>query len=132
MASLSEQQVFFSVNLVFSGLTGPRSAADFAFFEHYFPAMESRNGQMQSGSNRASADYARRLGKAEVAGSDAHTLSSAGTTYTEIAGVRDQGEFLQALRQGRGGACGEAGDYPELTPAGLEKPGGLRGGGPGT
>src|SRR5258706_10329516 len=120
MAYLSEQQLFFSVNHVFSGLTGTRSAADFAFFEHYFPAMESRNGQMQSGSNRASADYARRLGKAEVAGSDAHTLSSAGTTYTEIAGVRDQGEFLQGLRQGRGVACGESGDYRKLTRAVLE------------
>src|SRR5229473_1521723 len=64
IAYLNEKRLIFSINHVFSGLTGPRSAGDFALFEEYFPAIETRNGQMRAHSNRAAAEYARRAAKA--------------------------------------------------------------------
>lgn len=122
---LTEQQLFFSVNHVFSGLTGSRSASDFALFEEYFPAVETRNGQTTSRSNRCAADYARHLGKAEIAGSDAHTLASLGSTCIEVPGARNREEFLCGLRRAAGVAHGESGDYAKLTRAVLEIGGGM-------
>jgi len=122
---LIEQQLFFSVNHVFSGLTGARSVSDFALFEQYFPAMETRNGQTTARSNRYASEYARQLGKAEVAGSDAHTLSSLGETYIEVPGARSRAEFLYGLRRGAGLAHGVSGDYGKLTRAVLEIGGGM-------
>ena len=43
---LTERKLFFSVNHVFSGLTGRREAEDFNWFASYIPAYETRNGQM--------------------------------------------------------------------------------------
>ena len=65
---LHEQNLFFSINHVFSRLTGPRTDHDFGLFENHFPAMEVLNGQMLASSNRAAAQLARRWGKAAVAG----------------------------------------------------------------
>src|SRR5438034_3631384 len=39
---LTEQKLFFSVNHVFSGLTGRRDADDFHWFASYVPAFETR------------------------------------------------------------------------------------------
>ena len=44
---LTEQRLFFSVNQVFSGLTGRREEEDFQWFASYVPAFETRNGKMQ-------------------------------------------------------------------------------------
>jgi predicted metal-dependent phosphoesterase TrpH len=112
---LTERRLFFSINHVFSSLTGPRAREDFAWFENYFPAIETRNGQMLDGQNRHAANLARLWSKAEIGGSDAHTSASAGTTYTEVRGARTKQEFLDGLRAGRGRVGGEAGGYAKLT-----------------
>ena len=52
---LTERKLFFSVNHVFSGLTGRREEEDFSWFASYVPAFEIRNGQMWPEAN-ASAD----------------------------------------------------------------------------
>lgn len=115
VAYLHEQQLFFTVNHVFSSLTGPRTDPDFAFFEEFFPGMETLNGQMLAACNRSASELAERWGKAPAGGSDAHTLASLGLTYTEIAGARDAGEFLDGLRAGRGRVHGQSGNCLKLT-----------------
>jgi predicted metal-dependent phosphoesterase TrpH len=112
---LTERRLFFSINHVFSCLTGPREREDFAWFENYFPAVETRNGQMLDAQNRRAAHLARLWSKAEIGGSDAHTWASAGRTYTEVRGARTKEEFLEGLRAGRGRVGGEAGGYAKLT-----------------
>src|SRR5262249_27151097 len=52
---LTERKIFFSVNHVFSGLTGRREAEDFPWLASYVPAFETRNGQMWSDSNASAA-----------------------------------------------------------------------------
>src|SRR5689334_6004972 len=37
VAYLRQEQIFFTINHVYSSLTGPRTQADFAFFARYFP-----------------------------------------------------------------------------------------------
>jgi hypothetical protein len=73
------------------------------------------NGHMLPAANRNSAEMAWRLGKAPVAGSDAHTVESAGLAYTEVQGARGKDEFMRGLRRGVGRACGESGSYAKLT-----------------
>ncbi len=115
LAYLSEQRLFFTVNHVFSSVTGRREADDFKWFAGYFPGVEARNGQMLPGANRHASVFARRKRKVQVAGSDAHTLASVGTTYTEVPGARDKDEFFAGLRAGQGRLGGESGSYWKLT-----------------
>jgi hypothetical protein len=96
---LTERKLFFSVNHVFSGLTGHRSEEDFQWFASYVPAYETRNGH-------------RKLG---IGGSDAHTLAHAGATYTAVSGAHTVDEFLTGLRAGRGSIHGAHGSYAKLT-----------------
>ncbi|HTS78209.1 MAG TPA: PHP-associated domain-containing protein [Bryobacteraceae bacterium] len=117
LAYLDEQKLLFSVNHVFSGLTGSRRNADFEEFVNRFPAVETRNGQMLPRANRGAADFAGRAGKIAVGGSDAHTLTCLGRTYTEVRGARDAKEFLAGLRHARSVVAGESGDYWKLTRA---------------
>jgi PHP-associated len=112
---LTERKLFFSVNHVFSGLTGRRELEDFNWFASYVPAFEVRNGQMWSEANRSAEFLARRLGKIGVAGSDSHTLSGVALTFTEVPGARTVEEFFQGLRTGRGVVHGEGGSYSKLT-----------------
>ena len=112
---LTERKLFFSVNHVFSGLTGRREAKDFAWFESYVPAYEARNGQMWRKSNESAATLAARLGKIAIAGSDAHALSGVGLTYTEVPGARTPDEFFAGLRSGWGRVAGDHGSYGRLT-----------------
>ncbi len=112
---LNERKLFFSINHVFSSLTGPRTDSDFAFFEEFFPGVEVLNGAMLETSNRAAAELARRWKKAPVAGSDAHTLHSLGRTYTEVLGARSVEEFVTGLSSGQGVAHGVSGNYRKLT-----------------
>jgi predicted metal-dependent phosphoesterase TrpH len=112
---LTEHKIFFSVNHVFSGLTGRREAEDFAWFASYVPAFEVRNGQMWSEANRSAKRLAERLGKAGIAGSDSHTLSGVAQTFSEVPGARTVDEFLTGLRAGHGVVCGENGNYLKLT-----------------
>jgi len=117
LAYLDEQRLLFSVNHVFSGLTGARTDADFEEFASRFPAVETLNGQMLERANRHAAGFAARTGKVAVGGSDAHTLAGLGRTYTQVAEARDRDDFLAGLRQRRSVVVGASGDYWKLTRA---------------
>jgi predicted metal-dependent phosphoesterase TrpH len=112
---LTERRLFFSVNHVFSGLTGRREPDDFRWFESYVPAYETRNGQMWPEANESAAKLAARLGKIAIAGSDSHTLAGVGLTYTEVPGAHTVDEFFAGLRAGRGRVHGQHGSCGKLT-----------------
>lgn len=112
---LSERQLFFSINHVFSSLTGLRLRADFRWFEQYFPAIETRNGHMLAEQNLNSARLANQWNKIGIGGSDGHVLASVGTAYTEVTGARDKNEFFAGLRMGLGLVRGESGSFQKLT-----------------
>lgn len=112
---LSERKLFFSINHVFSGLTGLREREDFAWFEQYFPAIETRNGHMLERANGNAARLAKHWEKIEIGGSDAHALASAARAYTEVPGARDKEEFFAGLRAGMGRVRGESGSFLKLT-----------------
>jgi predicted metal-dependent phosphoesterase TrpH len=112
---LTERKLFFSVNHVFSGLTGRREAEDFNWFASYVPAFETRNGQMWPEANASSARLAARMGKIAIAGSDAHTMAGVGRTFTEVRGARTVEEFFSGLRAGQGLVHGEHGTLRRLT-----------------
>jgi predicted metal-dependent phosphoesterase TrpH len=117
IAYLNQNRLLFSINHVFSSLTGPRTEADFEDFAKNFPAVETRNGQMLEVANRHAAAFAERHGRIPIAGSDAHTLSSLGRTYTTVAGARTREDFLDGLKQGRSAVTGVSGDVWKLTKA---------------
>src|SRR5271170_1843343 len=116
-AFLNEKRLLFSINHVFSSLTGPRTEADFEDFATKFPAVETRNGQMLEVANRHAAAFAERHGRIAIGGSDAHTLAALGRTYTTVAGASNAKEFMQGLKHGRSVAAGESGDVLKLTQA---------------
>lgn len=112
---LTERRIFFSVNHVFSALTGPRQREDFEWFCEYFPAFETRNSHMSPQSNAHAASLAKQWRKIAVGGSDAHAMPSVGTAYTEVPGARDKGEFFEGLRRGMGRVHGDSGGFCKLT-----------------
>lgn len=114
LAYLAEQNLFFSINHVFSSLTGARTHADFELFATYFPAMETRNAAMLACANAAAAELAVRWRKAPVGGSDSHAIGSLGRAFTEIPGARTKQEFLAGLRAGRGIVHGGHGSWARL------------------
>ncbi|HEY6387398.1 MAG TPA: PHP domain-containing protein [Candidatus Acidoferrum sp.] len=115
MMYLTEKKLFFSANHVFSGLTGPRHDEDFSWCASYVPALESRNGQMWPKANRSATRLASRLGKIAVAGSDSHTITGVGRTFTEVPGARTVEDFFTGLRAGQGQVHGVHGSYLKLT-----------------
>jgi len=115
MMFLTERKLFFSVNHVFSGLTGRRSEEDFRWFASYVPAFESRNGQMWNQANDSAARLTSRLGKINVGGSDSHTIAGVGNTFTEVPLARTADEFFAGLRAGLGQVQGAHGSYAKLT-----------------
>ncbi|HLH40205.1 MAG TPA: PHP-associated domain-containing protein [Bryobacteraceae bacterium] len=117
LAYLEERDLLFSVNHVFSSLTGRRCEADFEEFAARFPAVETLNGAMLEIANRSAAALAAQTGKIAVGGSDAHTMASLGRTYTEVSGARNASEYLAGLKLGRTRVAGESGDYLKLTRA---------------
>jgi len=116
-AYLREQELFFSINHVFSSLTGKRTDLDFVLFDELFPAIETLNGQIPAANNAAAAQLALEWHKAVVAGSDAHTLSSLGQTFTEVPGAQSVSSFLRGLRLGNARTLGSCGNYFKLTRA---------------
>ena len=112
---LTERRIFFSVNHVFSSLTGPREREDFAWFKEYFPAMETRNSLMLEKTNACASSLARQWDKISIGGSDAHAMPSVATAYTEIPGASDKDEFFAGLRRGLGRVRGESGCFAKLT-----------------
>jgi predicted metal-dependent phosphoesterase TrpH len=117
VAYLREQQILFSINHVFSSLTGSRTELDFEMFEELFPAMETLNGHIPAINNRAAARLAEDWQKAAVGGSDAHTIETLALTYTEVSGATSVPSYLEAVRQGRGQVAGASGNYAKLTKA---------------
>jgi predicted metal-dependent phosphoesterase TrpH len=117
IAYLDEQQIFFTINHVYSSLTGRRTESDFTLFSRYFPGIEALNGQIPAICNRRASQLASRLKKATVGGSDAHTLASLGCTYTQASGVRTKDEFMERVRSGRASLRGQSGSYVKLTRA---------------
>jgi predicted metal-dependent phosphoesterase TrpH len=115
MMYLTEKKLFFSVNHIFSGLTGRRKEEDFRWLASYVPAFESRNGQMWPTANQNAAKLASTLGKIAVGGSDSHTLAGVGHTFTEVRGARTADEFFAGLRTGKGQVHGAHGSYTKLT-----------------
>jgi predicted metal-dependent phosphoesterase TrpH len=114
-AYLIEQDLLFSANHIFSSLTGRRTAEDFEWFQHAFPAVEARNGCMLERCNRAAGEFASAYGKSPIGGSDAHAIMSLGSCWTEVSEARDKDEFLAALRLGLGRAQGQSGNFWKLT-----------------
>ncbi len=112
---LTERKLFFSVNHLLSGLTGPREEEDYSWFASYVPAFEVRNGQMWSRANLYAERLAKRMNKVAIAGSDSHTLAGVGLTYTEVPGSGRIEEFFAGLRAGSGVIHGEHGGYGKLT-----------------
>jgi predicted metal-dependent phosphoesterase TrpH len=112
---LTERQLFFSINHVFSSLTGPRVHDDFEWFLEYFPAVETRNGHMLEQQNAHAVHLANKWKKIGIGGSDAHALPSVGTAYTEVPGARNKEEFFAGLRAGMGRVKGESGCFTKLT-----------------
>lgn len=112
---LTERRLFFSINHVFSSVTGRRDPADFLWFRRYFPAIETRNSHMLERANGHAAALARQWQKIAIGGSDAHALPSVGTAYTEVRGARDKEEFFAGLRNGMGRVAGESGHFTKLT-----------------
>jgi predicted metal-dependent phosphoesterase TrpH len=112
---LTERKLFFSVNHIFSGLTGRREHDDFNWFASYVPAFEVRNGQMWSKANYGAERLAKKLNKVGIAGSDSHTLAGVALTHTEVPGTRTVEEFFTGLRAGRGIVRGQHGSYGKLT-----------------
>jgi len=115
VAYLEEQRVFFSVNHIFSALTGRRTADDFDWFEACFPAVEVLNGHLLASNNQLAARLASHARRITVGGSDAHALRSAGSVWTEVREARNKAEFLEGLREGRARVGGESGNYWKLT-----------------
>jgi predicted metal-dependent phosphoesterase TrpH len=112
---LTERKLFFSINHVFSSVTGRRELGDFSWFRNYFPAIETLNGHMLESANADAAALASQWDKVAIGGSDAHALASVGTAYTEVAGAQDKEEFFAALRNGQAQVAGEFGSVAKLT-----------------
>src|ERR1700683_4594689 len=112
---LPERRILFSIKHVCSSVTGRREAEDFAWFQEYFPAVETRNSHMLEATNGYAARLAQRWDKVAIGGSDAHALPSVGTAYTEVGGARDKAEFFEGLKAGKGRVAGESGSFAKLT-----------------
>jgi len=115
LAYLTERRLFFSVNHIFSSLTGRRALDDFAWVEAYVPALEIHSGEMPVFHNRQAAQLARRLGKVGLGGSDSHVLRSLGAAYTEVPVARDKEEFLAGLVAHNAHTRGTSGGYFRIT-----------------
>src|SRR5260370_3536959 len=115
LAYLREQQLFFSVNNLFSGLTGRRDGSDYEWFESAFPAWEILNGAMPSRVNNRARELARNINKPVIAGSDSHAIYGVGSAYTSVSGARTKREFLDGVRAGRATVHGESGSWYKLT-----------------
>jgi len=115
LSYLHSERLLFSINHMFSGLTGSRDIRDFDWFERVFPCFETRNGAMISRVNQRAEEVANHLVKAAIAGSDAHTMAGVGSAYTVVSGATSKREFIEGLWQGTGVVQGASGSYLKLT-----------------
>ncbi|MDQ1473084.1 MAG: hypothetical protein QOJ99_4564 [Bryobacterales bacterium] len=117
LAYAAENRLFVTVNHLYSSLTGKRTEDDFAIFARRFHGVETLNGQILKGANQMAADFAARFAKAAIGGSDAHTLASAGRTFTDVSGAASIEDYLTGLRRGNCSPSGESGDLLRLNNA---------------
>jgi predicted metal-dependent phosphoesterase TrpH len=115
LAYLREQDLPFSLNHAFSALTGRRDDSDWYWFQSDFAMVEVRNGHMLPQCNSLAADFADSGAKARLAGSDAHTLHSLGSAFTQVGGARNRSEFLLGLRRNQATILGSHGSCWKLT-----------------
>jgi predicted metal-dependent phosphoesterase TrpH len=115
LAFLREQDLLFSINHMFSSLTGRRNRADFEFFATHFPLMETRNGHMLERANRAATKACELLGRTAIGGSDSHGVWSLGRVWTEVPGARNKHEFFAGLRAGNSRTEGRSGGILHLS-----------------
>lgn len=115
LSFLHGERLLFSINHVFSGLTGRRDNSDFECFDRAFPCIETLNGAMVSRANELAGQFAALLRKPATGGSDAHTLASAGSAWTVVPGARSKQEFLERIRAGAAIPMGSSGSYARLT-----------------
>ncbi|HWE53126.1 MAG TPA: PHP-associated domain-containing protein [Bryobacteraceae bacterium] len=117
LAYAGERRLFVTVNHLYSSLTGRRTDDDFIRFARDFHGVETVNGMMLACANRLAADFARRYGKPEIGGSDAHTLGAVARTWTEVPNAANIQEYLAGMRRGQTIASGASGDYWKLNAA---------------
>jgi predicted metal-dependent phosphoesterase TrpH len=115
LAYLSEQDILFSLNHPFSALTGCREEGDWLWFQSAFTILEVRNGHMLPWINSLALELARHGARGQFGGSDAHTMRSLGSAFTEVPGARNREEFLQGLRTNSARIHGENGGFWKLT-----------------
>jgi predicted metal-dependent phosphoesterase TrpH len=114
VAYTEEQGLFAAINHPFSSLTGRRAADDFRVFR-WFRGLEVLNAHLPPLNNQLAERLADRDSHVAVGGSDAHTVPSAGSAWTEVPGARTAAEFLSGLRRGHGRVGGHSGTYGKLT-----------------
>jgi predicted metal-dependent phosphoesterase TrpH len=115
VAYLRSEGIFYALNHPFFFFKGQLPLDDYLSVAlRLFSAFEVRNGTMLAAHNELAEAIVGRWAASSpvpltsIGGSDSHTLSHIGTTYTEAPGsTRD--EFLQSLREGRARAGGRHG-----------------------
>ena len=113
-AYLRSEGIFYSLNHPFFFYKGQIPLDEYLDLAlRLFPAFEVRNGTMLTAHNELADAIVRRstasgVPLGAIGGSDSHTLSGIGTTYTEAPGATRE-EFLQSLRAGRSRAGGRHG-----------------------
>jgi predicted metal-dependent phosphoesterase TrpH len=113
VAYLGQQDVFFAVNHLFFFFDGDLALERYVFeILSIFGAAETRNGSMLQAHNelieQLFGGWSAFPPVARVGGSDAHTLTRIGRTYTEAPG-RNREEFLANLKAGLGQVRGDHG-----------------------
>ena len=117
LAYLAEEKLAVALNHPFAALTGRRRMEDLHLAFGAVTHVETRNGALPASSNAWAGAAAGALGRAEVGGSDAHTLGAVARAWTQVPGARSLEEFLEGLKAGRTLARGGAGSYRRLTAA---------------
>lgn len=115
VAYLRSEGIFYALNHPFFFFKGQLALDDYlGFARRLFPAFEVRNGTMLAAHNELAEAIVRQWSVSSptpltaIGGSDSHTLSGIGTTYTEAPGTTCD-EFLQSLRAGHARAGGRHG-----------------------
>jgi predicted metal-dependent phosphoesterase TrpH len=115
LAYLRQERLLYSINHMFSSLTGRRMAEDFELFAKHFPAFEVLNGAMPRRGNHAAQQAQKRLNRIGIGGSDSHGHLSLGRAWTQVPGARTKDEFFDGLRARRGLVGGNNGSYMRLS-----------------
>lgn len=108
---LKRERLFTSLNHVASGVNGPLTASHVAVLLPWVDALETNNGSRLPAQNLTAQCLAEASGKPGIAGSDAHTMSGIGRTWTEVPGARSREEFMTGLWEGRCRIGGRQGSY---------------------